>query len=177
MYINSWTSLVTAGWASPNDIYIASNAVHYKYFEHWAFGKGIEISHVLNSGRSIGDSRVDCSTALLALTTAVKRHPGRDFLILAADAAPSNPGIAFGDVLLSLQGETSKVLIQPTIKQLTINAGPRITVSVTEKNDTVIVTNLVSSTASSSLHNNNDMLSFSCPIAYFVSSKDIEELI
>jgi hypothetical protein len=113
----------------------------------------------------------------LALTTAVKRHPGRDFLILAADAAPSNPGIAFGDVLLSLQGETSKVLIQPTIKQLTINAGPRITVSVTEKNDTVIVTNLVSSTASSSLHNNNDMLSFSSPIAYYVTSKDIEELI
>ncbi len=52
-----WNAIVSAKWGEPANTYVATNARFYKYFEHWAFGKGISVSHIVNSGRSLGDSR------------------------------------------------------------------------------------------------------------------------
>ncbi len=161
-------------------MYIASNAIHYKYFEHWAFGKGIEISHVLNSGRSIGDARVDCSTALLALAAAAKQHPGRDVLILAADAAPANPGAEFGNVLVNLSGGPSKVLLIPNSSNRAggDDIGPRISVTVNQSDDAdLVVSNVVSSTDTDSRSLLHKTGTFSCPIAYYLNSKDVQSLL
>jgi hypothetical protein len=38
-------------------VYVATNAQYYKWFEFWAFGKGILTNHIINSGRSLGDTR------------------------------------------------------------------------------------------------------------------------
>jgi hypothetical protein len=38
-------------------VYVATNATYYKYFENWAVGKGLALSHVVNSGRTLGDNR------------------------------------------------------------------------------------------------------------------------
>ena len=51
------TALYSSDSVPTNDLYIATNALFYKYFEHWGFGKGIDVSHIINSGRSIGDAR------------------------------------------------------------------------------------------------------------------------
>lgn len=54
-----WAALTAAGLASSpaDDVLVATNAAYYKAFEHWAFGKGVPVAHVVNSGRSVGDAR------------------------------------------------------------------------------------------------------------------------
>jgi hypothetical protein len=52
-----WDALAAAGWADPSDVYIATNALFYKYLEHWGFSKGVHVSHIVNSGRTLGDAR------------------------------------------------------------------------------------------------------------------------
>lgn len=56
-----WNAIVSAlggsAGVSTDDVYLTTNALFYKYFEHWGFGKGIDVSHIINSGRSIGDAR------------------------------------------------------------------------------------------------------------------------
>jgi hypothetical protein len=52
-----WRRLSAVGCANPSSVYVATNAYYYKYFEVWAFSKGIELRHVVNSGRSLGDNR------------------------------------------------------------------------------------------------------------------------
>lgn len=42
-------------------MYVATNAQYYKFFEFWALSKGISISHIVNSGRSLGDCRCACA--------------------------------------------------------------------------------------------------------------------
>lgn len=41
--------------------------MYYKYFEHWSFGKGLELLHIINSGRSLGDARYVVTHSLPAL--------------------------------------------------------------------------------------------------------------
>lgn len=52
-----WSTLESLGLNLQTHLFIATNAVNYKYFEFWAFSKGIPASHVINSGRSLGDLR------------------------------------------------------------------------------------------------------------------------
>lgn len=52
-----WRLLDAAGYADTALTYVATNAESYKYFEHWAFGRGIALPHIINSGRSLGDNR------------------------------------------------------------------------------------------------------------------------
>ena len=116
---------------------------------------------------------------MLALAAAEKRHPGRDVLILAADAAPTNPGAEFGNILLSLTGGPSKVLLLPSSTNSfgdnTTLSGPKISVSVNqdEKNETVVA-NVVVSTETAS-HKNDT--TYSCPIAFYINSKDVQALL
>jgi len=37
--------------------YVVSDALHYKNFERWAVSHGLDVSHVLNSGRTLGNTR------------------------------------------------------------------------------------------------------------------------
>lgn len=46
-----------AGFDSPARVFVVTNAVFYKAFEFWSLGKGLDVSHVINSGRTIGDAR------------------------------------------------------------------------------------------------------------------------
>lgn len=54
-----WDTLATAGLNLTTHIFVATNASNYKSFEFWALGKGIPISHIVNSGAStaLGDAR------------------------------------------------------------------------------------------------------------------------
>lgn len=52
-----WASLHGAGFASPERVFVVTNAVFYKAFEFWALGKGLDVSHVINTGRTLGDAR------------------------------------------------------------------------------------------------------------------------
>ena len=52
-----WRVLGAAGLDDPALAYVVTNAAHYKAFEFWAFGRGLALPHVINSGRSVGDAR------------------------------------------------------------------------------------------------------------------------
>ena len=52
-----WTSLEALGLNLQTHVFVATNAVNYKFFEFWAHSKGIATSHIINSGRSLGDTR------------------------------------------------------------------------------------------------------------------------
>ena len=52
-----WASLHSAGFASAERVFVVTNAVFYKAFEFWALGKGLDVSHVINTGRTLGDAR------------------------------------------------------------------------------------------------------------------------
>lgn len=52
-----WSTLEALGLNLQTHLFIATNAVNYKFFEFWAFSKGIPATHVINSGRSLGDLR------------------------------------------------------------------------------------------------------------------------
>jgi hypothetical protein len=56
-FLCRWEALSAAGYAAPENVYVATNALYYKFFEFWSFGKGLAINHIVNSGRSLGDSR------------------------------------------------------------------------------------------------------------------------
>jgi hypothetical protein len=74
----------------PESCYLATNAQFYKPFEYWAFGAGIALRNMVNSGRSLGDNRVDWRTVALALSAAAaKGGAARDAIIIAADSAPA----------------------------------------------------------------------------------------
>jgi hypothetical protein len=68
---------------------MATNAQFYKYFEYEAFGRGVPLRHIVNSGRSLGDNRVDWKTISLALR-----------LTLCGSSWLSGSGGGFGVVLL-----------------------------------------------------------------------------
>ncbi len=82
---------------------------------------------MLNSGRTLGDSRVDCATALLALRAIARDRAGRDVLVVAADAAPGAGGYA-----APLRGlaaaPTSALLLQPALSGAAEGGGPAVTV-------------------------------------------------
>lgn len=52
-----WRALSAAGLGDPAAAYVITNAACYKAFEFWAFGRGLALPHVINSGRSVGDAR------------------------------------------------------------------------------------------------------------------------
>ncbi len=47
----------SAGLHLQTHVYVATNAADYKSFEFWALGKGLRIDHIINSGKSLGDTR------------------------------------------------------------------------------------------------------------------------
>jgi hypothetical protein len=55
--LRRWNALASCSLADPASVYVGSNALFYKFFEHWSIGKGVGISHIVNSGRSLGDAR------------------------------------------------------------------------------------------------------------------------
>ena len=52
-----WGCLEALGLNLQTHLYLATNAVNYKFFEFWAHSRGISTSHIINSGRSLGDLR------------------------------------------------------------------------------------------------------------------------
>lgn len=110
-----WECLTSAGYASTTHVFVATNAVHYKYFEFWALGKGIPIAHIINTGRSLGDTRVDLRSVAQCVRAAsgAVGHVVTSALVIAADSAPPHTGAAFRATLTSLaRSETSALLLQ-----------------------------------------------------------------
>ena len=97
--------------------YLATNALYYKYFEYEAFGRGVPLAHIVNSGRSLGDNRVDWSTIALTLRLAAKRGAGaRAALLIGADAVspPDLDAAALGALLAQArESGRSAVFVQP----------------------------------------------------------------
>ena len=52
-----WHSLASIGHADPARVFVVTNAVYYKALEFWSLGKGLDISHVVNTGSTLGDAR------------------------------------------------------------------------------------------------------------------------
>ena len=52
-----WSCLEALGLNLSTHIFLATNAVNYKHYEFWAHSKGIATSHIINSGRSLGNIR------------------------------------------------------------------------------------------------------------------------
>lgn len=84
--LNRQLLLAKASIWDPARTLLATNAEYYKFFEYWGFGKGIPLTQMINSGRSLGDNRVEWRTLSLALRTRVVADS--DVLVIAADAAP-----------------------------------------------------------------------------------------
>ena len=82
----------------PSRIYLACNAQFYKYFEYESFGRSIPVRQIVNSGRSLGDNRVDWRTVSLALREAASSTGPRDVLLLSADSVPP-ANFQFGSIL------------------------------------------------------------------------------
>lgn len=78
--------LAAASIWDPARTLLTTNAEYYKFFEYWGFGKGVALSQMVNSGRSLGDNRVDWRTLSLALRSRVVADS--DVLVIAADTAP-----------------------------------------------------------------------------------------
>ncbi len=78
-----------AQYSDPSRVFLVTNAQFYKYFEYEAFGRGVPLRHIVNSGRSLGDNRVDWKTISLALR-----------LTLCGSSWLSGSGGGFGGVLL-----------------------------------------------------------------------------
>ena len=85
-----WSALSAHGLLDPASVYLACNANNYKYFEYEAWGKGVPLPNIINSGRSLGENLVEWSTLRLAVRAA-QRGGGaapRSVLLIAADCAP-----------------------------------------------------------------------------------------
>jgi hypothetical protein len=120
---------VGAGLNLQTHVYVATNATYYKYFENWALGKGLPLSHVVNSGRSLADNRVGLDT-LTQVIAAARRHIAgahgsvpaaalHDVLVVAADSVPPHAGFPFHGVVDGvLRAGTSAVLLQPSAAQV-----------------------------------------------------------
>jgi hypothetical protein len=52
-----WDALTSVGLNISTNVYVLTNAKHYKSFEFWAFGKGLPLGHIINTGGSLGDIR------------------------------------------------------------------------------------------------------------------------
>ena len=76
------------GLLDPSRVFLASNAQFYKYFEYESFGRSIPVRQIVNSGRSLGDNRVDWRSVSLALKEATASTGPRDVLLVSADSAP-----------------------------------------------------------------------------------------
>jgi hypothetical protein len=50
-----WSCLEAVGLNMQTHLFLCTNAVNFKHFEFWAHSKGVPTSHILNSGRSLGD--------------------------------------------------------------------------------------------------------------------------
>jgi hypothetical protein len=102
-----WSALSSHGLLDPSSVFFACNAQYYKYFEYEAFGRGVPLSNVINSGRSLGDSRVEWGTLRLAVRASQLRG-ARPVLLLAADCAPEGGaatcGAYVGELLRALGG-------------------------------------------------------------------------
>jgi hypothetical protein len=99
-----WSALAAHGLLDPASIFFACNAQYYKYFEYEAWGRGVPLANILNSGRSLGDSRVEWSTLRLAVRAAA-RGGARPALLLAADCAPAGGAAACGELVAALLRE------------------------------------------------------------------------
>lgn len=49
-----WETLAAVGLNLTSHVYIVSNARDYKPIEFWAFGRGIPLTHIINTGATIG---------------------------------------------------------------------------------------------------------------------------
>lgn len=52
-----WEALAAVGLNLTSHVYLVTNAAEYKPFEFWGFGKGIPVSHIINTGATLGDAR------------------------------------------------------------------------------------------------------------------------
>ena len=52
-----WHSLSAHSLFNPARVYIVTNAIYYKAIEFWSIGRGLDVSHVVNTGCSLGDAR------------------------------------------------------------------------------------------------------------------------
>jgi hypothetical protein len=71
-----WCCLEAVGLNLQTHLFIATNAVSYKHFEFWAESKGVPTSHILNSGRSVGDDVRLVQNLRLTPCTSLKAHFG-----------------------------------------------------------------------------------------------------
>lgn len=71
-----------------NDVYLVTNAKHFKHFERWATARGIPVSHVLNDGSTMRSTGLGaCRDLLLGLRRANWfKDQTRDVMVIAGDS-------------------------------------------------------------------------------------------
>ena len=102
-----WAQLDACQISAAESVYLATNAQFYKYFEYEAFGRGVPLPRIVNSGRSLGDNRVDWSTLALVLRLI---GAGREVLLVSSDSAPPQ-GFSLASVLAQARASGSSALL------------------------------------------------------------------
>ena len=71
-----------------NDVYLVTNAKHFKHFERWATARGIPVSHVVNDGSTMRSTGLGaCRDLLLGLKRANWfKDQTRDVMVIAGDS-------------------------------------------------------------------------------------------
>ncbi|KAJ8604090.1 hypothetical protein CTAYLR_001732 [Chrysophaeum taylorii] len=70
------------------DVYLVTNAKHFKHFERWATARGIPVSHVVNDGSTMRTTAIGaCRDLLLGLSRASWfKDQNREVMVIAGDS-------------------------------------------------------------------------------------------
>jgi hypothetical protein len=136
-----WRRLQSSGLADPALTFCATNAAYYKYFEYWSFGKALPLPHIMNSGRSLGDNRVDWHTVALVLKGSAAAAAGpRDVLLIPCDSEPPAEGLDLAALLAQARsaGQSAVLLQQPQEQgaqqgSAGAGSGPRVTATLAQQ--------------------------------------------
>lgn len=71
-----------------NDVYLVTNAKHFKHYERWATARGIPVSHVVNDGSTLRSNSLGaCRDLLLGLNRAKWfKDSSREVMVIAGDS-------------------------------------------------------------------------------------------